>query len=76
MSDIQYSATRTTPFACLMASLASSTMWSGVSFGQLMITERWGATAMAKEARKAIRKETRVKRMFGGAQVGPALLDM
>jgi hypothetical protein len=61
--DRMHGILHTTPFAFLIASLASSTMWSGVSLGQLMMTERWGATAMAKVARAAMRREKIVKRM-------------
>jgi hypothetical protein len=49
--------------AFLIASLLCSTISSGVLFGQLMMTERWGATAMAKVAKRATTRAKIVKRI-------------
>lgn len=55
-----------------MASLASSIMWSGVSLGQLIMTDLCGATAMAKVASRATRMERTVKRILTGAARCPS----
>lgn len=52
----------------MIACFASSTTLSGVSFGQLMITDLCGATAMAKAARSATTTDARIKRMFAGVE--------
>lgn len=52
-----------------MPSLASSTMWSGVSLGKLIITDLWGAAAMVVAANRAVRTERVAKRMSSGVCV-------
>lgn len=52
------------PFASIIAFFAASTTLSGVSLGQLMMTDFCGAEAMAKVARSATTKVVRTKCMF------------
>jgi hypothetical protein len=47
-----------------MACFAACTTLSGVSFGQLMMTDFCGATAMAKVARSATKEAVSAKRML------------
>jgi hypothetical protein len=50
----------------MMAFFAASTTLSGVSLGQLMITDFWGAAAMAKAARSATKSAVSAKRILAG----------
>lgn len=52
-----------TPLALRMLSLASSTMWSGVSLGKLIMTDLWGAAAMVVAANRAVRTDRVAKRI-------------
>ena len=52
-----------TPFAFRMPSLASSTMWSGVSLGKLIMTDFWGAAAMVVAANSAVKMDRVAKRI-------------
>lgn len=52
-----------TPFASMIAFFAASTTLSGVSLGQLMMTDLCGTDAMAKAARSATRRAVSVKRI-------------
>jgi hypothetical protein len=52
------------PLASMIACFAASTTLSGVSFGQLMMTDFCGTEAMAQAARSTTKKEVRAKRMF------------
>ena len=61
--DILYSWVMT-PLALRMLSLASSTMWSGVSLGKLIMTDLWGATAMVVAANSAVSTERVAKRIL------------
>jgi hypothetical protein len=54
------------PFASMIACLAAATTLSGVSFGQLIMTDLCGATAMAKVARSATEKVVIAKRILLG----------
>jgi hypothetical protein len=54
------------PLASMIAFFAASTTLSGVSLGQLMMTDLWGATAMAKVARSATKRVVSAKRMLLG----------
>jgi hypothetical protein len=48
----------------MIAFFAASTTLSGVSFGQLMITDFCGTEAMAQAARSATKKLVRAKRII------------
>jgi hypothetical protein len=52
------------PFASIMACLAASTTLSGVSLGQLMITDLSGAAAMARAEKSATKTAVRAKRIL------------
>jgi hypothetical protein len=52
------------PFASMMAFFAASTTLSGVSLGQLMMTDFCGAAAMAKAARSATKNAVSAKRIL------------
>lgn len=54
------------PLASIMACFAACTTLSGVSFGQLMMTDFCGATAMVKEVRSATKEAVSAKRMLLG----------
>jgi hypothetical protein len=49
-----------------MAFFAASTTLSGVSLGQLMMTDFWGAAAMAKAASSATKSAVSAKRILAG----------
>jgi hypothetical protein len=52
------------PLASMMAFFAASTTLSGVSLGQLIMTDFWGAAAMAKAARSATKSAVSAKRIL------------
>jgi hypothetical protein len=54
-----------TPLASMIACFAASTTLSGVSFGQLIMTDLCGAAAMAKAANRAAERAVSAKRIVG-----------